>query len=264
MSTVSTSPVHHTAIIHRGAHIGANARIGPYCVIGDEVEIGEGCELMAHIYLEGPLRIGPGNRFFPYSSIGVVPQDLKFHGERSETIIGQENTFREFVTVHRGTEGGGSITSIGDHNLIMAYAHIAHDCRVGNHTILANGTTLAGHVTIEDYAVVGAFCGVHQFCRVGRHSIVGGYSVITQDVLPFSKTVSERPVRVYGINVVGLKRHGFTLEQRKKLNQALRLLTSSKLNISQALEKIRAEAADSEDLLELIRFVESSERGVIR
>ena len=264
MSSLTTSQIHPTAVIHAGARLAASVRVGPYCVIGEEVEIGEGCELMAHIYMEGPLRIGPGNRFFPYSSIGVVPQDLKFRGERSETIIGQENTFREFVTVHRGTVGGGSVTRIGDHNLIMAYAHIAHDCRVGNHTILANGTTLAGHVLIEDYAVIGAFCGIHQFCRVGRHSIVGGYSVITQDVLPYSKTVSERQARVYGANVVGLKRHGFTLEQRKKLNHALRLLTSSKLNISQALEQIRAEAADSDEVQELIRFIEGSERGVIR
>src|SRR3990172_5384374 len=248
MSTVSTSPVHPTAIIHRGARIGANARIGPYCVIGDEVEIGDGGELTAHIYMEGPLRVGPGNRFFPYSSIGVVPQDLKFHGERTETVIGKENTFREFVTVHRGTKLGGGITSIGDHNLIMAYAHIAHDCRIGNHTILANGTTLAGHVLIEDYAVIGAFCGIHQFCRVGRHCIVGGYSVITQDVLPFSSTVSERGVKTYGINSVGLERHGFSPERRKKLSRAFRLLTGSKLNTSQALETIRAEAADSEDL----------------
>ena len=264
MIRLGAAQVHPSAVIHPGARLGANVRIGPYCILGDEVEIEEGSELMAHVYMDGPLHVGPGNRFFPYSSIGVVPQDLKFHGERTETVIGKENTFREFVTVHRGTEGGGGITSIGDHNLIMAYAHIAHDCRVGNHTILANGTTLAGHVLIEDYAVVGAFCGIHQFCRVGRHSIVGGYSVITQDVLPFSKTVSERPTRVYGANVVGLKRHGFSLDRRKKVNHAIRLLTSEKMNTAQALEAIREEAADSEDLRELLRFIETSERGVIK
>lgn len=264
MSRVSTALVHPSAVIHPGARLGANVRVGPCCIIGEEVEIEEGCELMAHIYIDGPLRMGPGNRFFPYSSIGVVPQDMKFRGERTETVIGKENTFREFVTVHRGTELGGGITRLGDHNLIMAYAHIAHDCQIGDHTILANGVTLAGHVVIEDYAVIGAFSGIHQFCRVGRYSLVGGYSVITRDVLPFSKTVSERKIRAYGINAVGLQRHGFSAERRKKLNRAFRLLTASKLNTAQALEKIREEAADSEDLPELIRFIESSNRGVIK
>ena len=264
MTRLDTALVHPAAVVHPGARLAPGVRVGPYCVIGEEVEMEDGCDLMAHVYLDGPLRIGPGNRFFPYSSIGVVPQDLKFRGERTETIIGSENTFREFVTVHRGTEGGGGVTRIGDHNLIMAYAHIAHDCHVGNHTILANGVTLAGHVLIEDHAVIGAFCGIHQFCRIGRHSIVGGYSVITQDVLPFSKTVSERPTRVYGANVVGLKRHGFSLERRKKLSQAFRLLTSSKFNTAQAVEAIRQEVADSEDVQELLRFLETSERGVIK
>jgi UDP-N-acetylglucosamine acyltransferase len=264
MSRLHTDLVHPTAVVHPGARLAGSVRVGPYCVIGEEVEIEEGCDFLAHVYLDGPLRIGAGNKFFPYSSIGVVPQDMKFHGERTETIIGRENTFREFVTVHRGTEGGGSVTRIGDHNLVMAYAHIAHDCRVGHHTILANGVTLAGHVLIEDHAVIGAFCGVHQFCRVGRHSIVGGYSVITQDVLPFSKTVSERDTRVFGANVVGLKRHGFSLERRKKLSSAFRLLASSNLNTAQAVEAIRQEAGDSEDVQELLRFLETSERGVIK
>ena len=264
MTRLGIMLVHPSAVVHPGARLAASVRVGPYCVIGEEVEIEDGCDLMAHVYMDGPMRVGPGNRFFPYSSIGVIPQDLKFRGERSETIIGKENTFREFVTVHRGTEGGGGITRIGDQNLVMAYAHIAHDCHVGNHTILANGVTLAGHVLIEDYAVIGAFCGIHQFCRIGRHSIVGGYSVITQDVLPFSKTVSERQTRVYSINIVGLKRHGFSLERRKKLSHAFRLLASSKLNTAQAIESIRQEAADSEDVQELLRFLETSERGVIK
>ena len=264
MAPLDTELVHPTAVVHPGARIAAGVRLGPYCVVGEEVEIEDSCEFMAHVFLEGPLRIGPGNKFFPYSSIGVEPQDMKFHGERTETVIGRENTFREFVTVHRGTEGGGSLTRIGDHNLVMAYAHIAHDCRVGSHTILANGVTLAGHVQIEDHAVIGAFCGVHQFCRVGRHSIVGGYSVITQDVMPFSKTVSERETRVFGANVVGLKRHGFSLEQRKKLSTAFRLLASSNLNTAQAVDAIREEAGESEELQELLRFLETSERGVIK
>lgn len=264
MSGLSTALLHPTAVIHPGAKLGADVRVGPYCIIGEEVAIGDGCDLMAHIYMDGPLRVGSGNKFFPYSSIGVVPQDLKFHGERSETVIGDENTFREFVTVHRGTQGGCGLTRIGCRNLIMAYTHIAHDCRIGDNTILANGTTLAGHVLIEDYAVVGAFSGIHQFCRVGRHSLIGGYSVITQDVLPFSKTVSDRETHAYGINSLGLKRHGFTQERREKLNRAFRLLTSSKLNTSQAMDKIREEVAASEDIQQLLRFIESSERGVTK
>jgi UDP-N-acetylglucosamine acyltransferase len=264
MSGLSTDPVHPSAVIAAGAKLRAGVRVGPYCVIGDEVDIEDGCELMAHIYLEGPLRIGPGNKFFPYASLGVVPQDLKFHGERTETVIGEGNTFREFVTVHRGTEGGGGITRIGNGNLIMAYSHIAHDCIVGDNTILANGTTLAGHVIIEDFAVIGAFSGIHQFCRVGRHSLVGGYSVVTQDVLPYSKTVSEREIRAFGANSVGLKRHGFSAERREALNRAFRLLASSNLNTSQAIEKIREEYPDSDDVRELLGFMETSKRGVIK
>jgi UDP-N-acetylglucosamine acyltransferase len=263
MSETLAAMIHPTAVVHPGARIAPGVRVGPYCIIGEEVEIEDDCELMAHIYMEGPLRVGPANRFFPYSSIGVIPQDKKFRGERTETVIGKGNTFREFVTVHRGTAGGGSLTRIGDDNLIMAYAHIAHDCRIGDHTVLANGTTLAGHVLIEDYAVIGAFCGIHQFCRVGRHSIIGGYSVITRDVLPFSMTVSEREAKVFGINKVGLERQGFSAARRSQLNRALRLLSDSDLNTTQAIAKIREEAC-SQDVEELLRFIESSERGVIK
>ncbi len=256
--------VHPSAVIHPGAKIGRDVRIGPYCVIGDEVSIEDRCELMAHVYMEGPLRVGPGNKFFPYCSIGAVPQDKKYRGERSETVIGAGNTIREFVTIHRGTAGGGSVTRIGDDNWIMAYVHIAHDCCIGNHTVLANGTTLAGHVIIEDYAVIGAFTGVHQFCRVGRHSMTGAYSTISQDVLPFSETVSKRETRLFGLNKVGLQRNGFSEERRRALAQAIKLLRSSKLNTSQAMERIRETADGSPDLEYLLRFIESSERGVIK
>jgi UDP-N-acetylglucosamine acyltransferase len=264
VSGTAASLVHPTAVIHPGAKLDAGVRVGPYCVIGDEVVIEGDTELIAQVYMDGPLRIGPGNKFFPYGSIGVISQDKKFHGERTETVIGKGNTFREFVTVHRGTAGGGGVTRIGDDNWIMAYAHIAHDCIVGSHTVLANGVTLAGHVTIEDNATVGAFTGIHQFCRVGRHCIIGGYSVVTQDVLPFSKTVSERATRVFGVNTVGLERQGFSTEQRDRLSRAFRHLISSKLNTSQAVEKIRAEAEDSAEVAELLRFIESSERGFIK
>jgi UDP-N-acetylglucosamine acyltransferase len=256
--------IHPTAVIHPGAKLASSVRVGPYCILGEEVVIEDGTELIAQVYMDGPLRVGPENRFFPYSSIGVISQDKKFHGERTETIIGKGNTFREFVTVHRGTEGGGALTRIGDDNWIMAYAHIAHDCIVGSHTVLANGVTLAGHVLIEDHATVGAFSGIHQFCRIGRHAIIGGYSVITQDVLPFSKTVSERETRVFGVNTVGLERHGFSAERREKISRIFRFLISSKLNTSQAVEKIRAEAGGSEEVQELLRFIESSERGFIK
>lgn len=264
MNGITTALLHPTAVIHPGAKLGADVKIGPYCVIGEEVEIGDGCELIGHVHIDGPLRAGPGNKFFPYAAVGAIPQDLKFHGERSETIIGANNTFREFVTIHRGTQGGGAITRIGNQNLLMAYTHIAHDCIIGDHTILANGATLAGHVIIEDYAVVGAFTGIHQFCRVGRHSIIGGYSTITKDVLPFSTTASERACRAFGINSEGLKRRGFSFERREKLNHAFRLLCSSKLNTAQALEKIREEAGTSEDLEHLLSFIETSKRGVIK
>jgi UDP-N-acetylglucosamine acyltransferase len=264
MSEAATMLVHPTAVIHPGARLGPSVRVGPYCIVGDEVEIEGDTELIAQVYMEGPLRIGPGNKFFPYSSVGVISQDKKFRGERTDTIIGKGNTFREFVTVHRGTAGGGGVTRVGDDNWIMAYAHIAHDCIIGSHTVLANGTTLAGHVTIEDYATVGAFTGIHQFCRIGRHAIVGGYSVITQDVLPFSKTVSERETRVFGVNTVGLERHGFSAEQREILSRAFRHLISSKLNTSQAVEKIREEADESAEIRELLRFIDTSERGFVK
>ena len=260
----SSAVVHPSAVIHASAEIGAQVQIGPYCVIGAEVSLGERCELLGHVFMQGPMRIGPGNKFYPYSSIGMVPQDKKFAGERSETVIGEGNTFREFVTVNRGTQGGGGVTSIGDDNWIMAYTHVAHDCRVGSHTILGNAATLAGHVEIQDYANIGAFSGIHQFCRVGKHSIIGGYSVITQDVLPFSTTVMKREVRLFGMNKVGLERRGFSEDRRGNLSQAFKLLMSKKLNTSQALEKISQNGIASEDVRELLDFIATSERGFVK
>ncbi len=256
--------IHPTAIVDPGARVASSANIGPYTIIGSEVEIGEECEFLAHVYVQGPLRMGARNRFFPYSSIGAVPQDLKFRGERSETTIGDDNTFREFVTVQRGTAGGGAITSVGSGCLVMAYTHIAHDCRVGDKVILGNGVTLAGHVVIQNFANVGAFSGVHQFCRVGEHALIGGYSVVTQDVLPFSRTVADRAIKNYGLNKVGLERRGFSAEQMTPLHHAYRLLLSSKLNTTQALERIRAEGTLTPEVQQLIAFIESSERGVIK
>ncbi len=257
-------PIHPTAIVDPEARIDPTAEIGPYVIVGPEVEIGPRTRLMAHVYLEGPTWIGEDNIFFPYSTVGVASQDLKYKGERAETRIGRRNRIREFVTIHRGTEGGGLVTSIGDDNLLMAYTHVAHDVRIGDHTILANGVTLAGHVLVGDWAVIGAFSGVHQFCRVGRHAMIGGYSVVTQDVPPFSLTVSPREIKVFGANKTGLERRDFPAETIDKLQKAFRLLTRSKLNTSQAIERIREEIRDCPEVDELIEFIESSERGVIK
>jgi UDP-N-acetylglucosamine acyltransferase len=257
-------PIHPTAIVDPSARIDQTAEVGPYCIIGPEVVIGPRTRLMAHLYIEGPTWIGEDNLFFPYSTIGVASQDLKYKGERAETRIGHRNRIREFVTIHRGTEGGGRVTSIGDDNLLMAYVHVAHDVHIGNHTILANGATIGGHVTVGDWAVIAAFSGVHQFCRVGRHAMIGGYSVITQDVLPYSMTVSDRPVKVFGANKTGLERRGFSSEAIQRLHTAFRLLTRSGLNTTQAIERIRSELPPAAEIDELIDFIQTSERGVIK
>lgn len=256
--------IHPTSIVDPGARVDESASIGPFCVVGAEVEIGARTVLKAHVYLEGPTWIGEDNEFYPYSTVGVASQDLKYKGERAETRIGNRNRVREFVTIHRGTQGGGLVTRIGDDNLLMAYVHIAHDVQVGHHAVLANGATLGGHVLIGDWAVVGAFSGVHQFCRVGRHAMIGGYSVITQDVLPFATTVSERENRVFGANRTGLERRGFNQNTIEALQNALRLLTRAGLNTSQAVECIRAEVPSCAEIEELLRFISESERGFIK
>jgi UDP-N-acetylglucosamine acyltransferase len=256
--------IHPTAIIDPGAQLAPTVGVGPYAVIGAEVVIDEETDIGAHVVIEGPTRIGRRNRIFPFCTIGLIPQDLKFRGERSEVIIGDDNRIREFVSIHRGTEGGGALTKLGNLNLIMAYVHIAHDCLLGDSVILGNAATLAGHVVIEDFASVGAFSGVHQFCRIGRHAYVGGYTVITQDVLPFSRTVHERDAKVYGVNVVGLRRRGYEETRIEHIHKALRLLTQAKLNTSQALEKIRETVERNEDIEALVKFVEASDRGVIK
>jgi UDP-N-acetylglucosamine acyltransferase len=256
--------IHPTAVVDPGARVADSAEVGPYCIVGAEVEIGAGTRLLAHVYVEGSTRIGEENVFYPYSTVGVASQDLKYKGEPAETRIGDRNRIREFVTIHRGTEGGGMVTSLGDDNLLMAYVHVAHDARIGNHVVLANGATVGGHVVVGDWAVVGAFTGLHQYCRVGRHAMIGGYSVVTQDVLPFSMTVSERQIKTFGANRVGLERRGFSKEIIGELHQAFRLLGQSGLNTSQAVERIRGEVASFAELEELLEFIRSSERGVIK
>ena len=256
--------IHPSAIVDPKASIHERAEIGPYCVVGADVRIGAGTRMLGHVFADGPMTVGDDNIFFPYSTVGVAPQDLKYRGERAFTRVGDRNQVRDFCTIHRGTEGGGSLTSIGDDNLLQAYAHVAHDCHVGSHCILAHSATLGGHVTVEDHAVVGAHSGVHQFCTVGAHSYIGGYSVITQDVLPFSLVVSEREAKTFGVNKIGLERRGFAKEQIQALHKAFRILTKSGLNTEQALAKITAEVHDFPGLARLREFIAKSDRGFIK
>jgi UDP-N-acetylglucosamine acyltransferase len=255
---------HPTAIIHSSAKVSSSCKIGPYCVIGPHVQVGDNCELSSHVVIEGPSKIGTGNKFFPFSSIGLAPQDLSYQGEPTRLEMGDHNTIREFVTINRGTVKGGGLTKVGSHILVMAYTHIAHDCSIGDHVILANAATLGGHVTVEEWATVGALCPVHHFVRIGAYSFIGGGTTITRDVLPFSKTAAERGTHAYGLNSIGLERRGFTKERIRKIHHAYRLLLASKLNTSQALEKLKSEPYRGEDVDTLIRFVESSDRGVIK
>jgi len=256
--------VHPSAVVDPNARVDVAAEIGPFSIVGADVTIGARTRLMSHVVIEGPASIGEDNVIFPFTTIGVAPQDLKYRGERSRTEIGHRNKIRESVTIHRGTEGGGMVTSIGDDNLLMAYTHIAHDVCLGSHCVLANGTTCGGHVVIGDWAVIGAFTGLHQFVRVGRHSMIGGYSVITQDVLPFATTVSARENKVFGANRTGLERRGFPAARIEPLQQALRLISRANLNTTQAVERIRKEIAPTPEVDELLAFIAESQRGFIK
>jgi UDP-N-acetylglucosamine acyltransferase len=231
-------------------------------VIGPEVEIGAGTIIANHVTLQGPLKMGAGNNVFPYASLGLPPQDLKFKGERTQVVIGERNTFREYVTVNRGTAGGGGLTTIGSDNLFMAYAHVAHDCHVGNHTIFANAATLAGHVDVHDCATVGAFSAVHQFCRVGAHAYLGGFTVATQDALPYSRIVGNRAC-LYGLNTIGLVRRGFSRETVRDLKHAFALLMHPKLNTTAALARLEEEGRQAPEVRLLIDFIRSAKRGVV-
>jgi UDP-N-acetylglucosamine acyltransferase len=256
--------VHPTAIIDPAAKVHPSCQIGPYCVIGPDVELGEGCRLQSHVAIEGPTKIGASNTFFPFSSIGMAPQDLTYAGEPTRLAIGDHNDVREFVTISRGTVKGGGVTRLGSHCLIMAYCHIAHDCVVGDHVIMANAATLGGHVLVGHYAQVGALCPVHHFVRIGDYAFIGGGTTVTKDVLPFSKTAAERGTRAYGLNAVGLERRGFDKERIAKIHHAYKLLLASRLNTTQALDKLKSESARGQDVDMLIQFIESSERGVVK
>lgn len=261
--TETSYTVHPSAIVSPLARIGRGCYIGPYSTIGDEVVLGDNVRLESHCVVDGRTYIGDDTQVFPFVSIGLASQDLKYKGEPSETRIGRRCRLREFVTIHRGTEGGGMLTSIGDDCLIMAQAHIAHDCLIGNGVIMANGATLAGHVEVFDQANIGAYSGVHQFCRVGREAYIGGYSVVVKDALPFALTVGNH-ARCYGLNITGMRRRGYPQEIIKALHHAFHLLLNSRLNTSQALQAIRDEIKDSQEVNELLRFIETSERGVIK
>ncbi len=256
--------IHPTALIHARAKVPASCAVGAYCVIGADVELGEGCRLGSHVAIEGPTKIGADNSFFPFCAIGMAPQDVTYKGEPTQLEIGNHNEIREYVTINRGTVKGGGLTKVGSHLLIMAYTHIGHDCVIEDHAMLVNGATLGGHVTVEEWAVVGALCPVHQFVRIGAHSYIGGGTTITQDVLPFSMTSAARETHAYGMNKVGLERRGFSKERIAKIHHAYKILLASKMNTSQALEKLKAEADRSDDVEMLIRFIEASERGIIK
>jgi UDP-N-acetylglucosamine acyltransferase len=261
---MSASQVHEQAIVAASAKVAAGVRVGAYAVIGEDVELGEGCVLHEHAIVEGPSKIGRNNVFYPFCVIGGDPQDLRFKGERTELTVGDGNTFREYVTITRGTVGGGGKTTIGDGSLFLASSHVGHDCRVGDHTLFVNGATLAGHVTVEDYATIGFQSPVHQFCRIGRYAYIGASTVITQDVPPFSRVVTERATKSYGVNTIGLERKGFSEERLRILQRAFRLLLRSKMNTSQALAEMRKSFGESEDVQELIRFIQTAERGIVK
>jgi UDP-N-acetylglucosamine acyltransferase len=254
--------IHPSAVVAQGAVIHESCTIGPFCTIGPDVVIGEDCTLVSHVVVDGHTRIGARNIVYPFTSVGIPPQDLKYKGEPTQAIIGDDNTIRENVTISRGTVGGGGVTRLGSNCLLMTCAHIGHDSQVGSHVIMANAATLAGHVTIEDYVTVGAFCPVHQHCVVGKYAFIGGGTIVTQDVLPFSLTSSHRENHAFGINKVGLRRRGFTPERLETLHKAFRLLLTSKMNTTQALEQLKA--MEGEDVAVLAAFIEHSERGIIK
>ncbi|MGI9034808.1 MAG: acyl-ACP--UDP-N-acetylglucosamine O-acyltransferase [Pyrinomonadaceae bacterium] len=255
--------IHETAIVSPNAQIGDDCYIGAFSIVGDNVILRKGVRLESHVVVDGKTEIGDETRIYPFVSVGLAPQDLKYDGAATETLIGRRNQIREFVTIHRGTTGGGGITRIGDDNLLMAQAHVAHDCLLGNEIIMANAATLAGHVEISDCASIGAYSGVHQFCRIGREAFVGGYSVVVKDALPFAISQGNH-AKCYGLNRVGMRRKGYPKETIEKLHHAYHLLLSAKLNTSQAVEKIEAEISDCAEVSYLVEFIKSSSRGVVK
>jgi len=261
---MSSPEIHPSASVAASAKLAPGVKIGAFAVVADDVELGEECFVHPHAVVQGPSRFGAANVFHPFCVVGGDPQDYTFGGERTELIAGDKNIFREYVTVSRGTKKGGGITRLGNENFLLAYAHIGHDCQIGNSNLFVNAATLAGHVTIEDFATIGALSPVHQFCRVGRYAYIGASTVVVQDVLPFSRIVTDRETKSFGPNSIGLERKGFSADRIKTLQRAFRLLSRSKLNTSQALAEMRVQFSDSEDVRELVQFIESAERGIVK
>ncbi|MFY9221409.1 MAG: acyl-ACP--UDP-N-acetylglucosamine O-acyltransferase [Blastocatellia bacterium] len=255
--------IHPSAIISPQAELAETVKIGPYAIIGDGVVLHDNVEIGAHACVDGPTEIGQDSKLFPYACLGQIPQDLKYKGEETKLIVGKRNVFREFVTVHRGTVGGGGLTKVGDDNFFMAQSHIAHDCIVGSNIIFANGASLAGHVEVADNVTIGAYSGIHQFCRIGEHAFIGAYSVVVKDALPYARSVGNH-AKCYGPNTIGLKRRGFSSELLGQIGHAFKLLLTSKLNTTQALERIKTELAGITEIDYLVKFIESSQRGVIK
>ena len=261
---MSGPEIHPSATIAVSAKLACGVKVGAYAVVGDGVELGAGCVIHPHALICGPSRFGRENVFYPFCAVGGDPQDYSFAGEITELVAGEKNIFREYVTVSRGTKKGGGITRLGNENFLLAYTHIGHDCQVGDSNLFVNAATLAGHVTIEDFVTIGALSPVHQFCRVGSYAYIGASTVITQDVPPFSRIVTERETKSFGANTIGLERKGFSPERIKTLQSAFRLLLRSKLNTSQALAEMRERFAESQDVRELVQFIESAERGIVK
>lgn len=255
--------IHPSAVVSPNAQIGEDCYVGAYSTVGDKVILGKNVRLESHVVVDGITFIDDETKIFPFVSIGLAPQDLKYDGAETKTRIGKRNQIREFTTIHRGTTGGGGVTQIGDDNLLMAQAHVAHDCHLGSEIIMANAATLAGHVTIADKANIGAYSGVHQFCRVGREAFVGGYSVVVKDALPFAISQGNH-AKCYGLNRVGLRRRGYSKETVEKLHHAYHLLLSAKLNTTQAVEQIKQDIQDCPEVTYLIEFIESTTRGVVK
>jgi UDP-N-acetylglucosamine acyltransferase len=255
--------IHPTAIVSPKAELANSVKIGPYAIIGEGVVLHDSVEIGSHAVVEGPTEIGEGTQLFPHVCLGQVPQDLKFKGEKTHLIVGERNVFREFSTVNRGTQGGGGVTRVGDDNFFMAQSHIAHDCSVGSNIIFANGASLAGHVTVDDYVTIGAYSGIHQFCRIGKHAFIGAYSVVVKDALPYARSVGNH-AHCYGPNSLGLRRRGFSNDLINQIGHAFKLLLSSKLNTTQAVERIKAELGEVAEIAYMIEFIESSQRGVVK
>jgi UDP-N-acetylglucosamine acyltransferase len=261
---MSADLIHPQAVVSPRAKLGKGVQVEAFAVVGANVELGEGCVVHNHAVLQGPTKFGAQNVFHPFCVMGGNPQDYTYAEEHVELVVGDGNIFREYVTISRGTKKGGGTTRIGSNNFFLAYSHVGHDCQIGDGTLFVNGATLAGHVTVQDFVTIGAFSPVHQFCRLGRYAYIGACTVITQDVPPFSLIVTERETRCYGANSIGLERKGFSAERVKSLQKAFRLLTRSKKNTSQAIEELRNTMGESEEVKELIEFVEKAERGIVK